>query len=266
MIIYFYGKDKYRIREKVKDLIDAHKEKNKSGFSSLKDIELEDLRREMLSVSMFSEKKLVIVYDFIISKEFLSQIELFELSSNVLLIVNESDADIDCKKQEFELLSESKLKEWIREKVKDMKGGIDEGAMDLLTDYVGSDLFRMENEIIKLASYSSNISLENVKKLVRDKDELNIFETINYIARKDKKGALQSIKKHLDKGDTPIYILAMIGFQIRKIISAKERGSYNNFTIDELKKLYDKVVELDYGIKTGKINPVESLNILICGV
>ncbi len=30
--------------------------------------------------------------------------------------------------------------------------------------------------------------------------------------------------------------------------------------------LYDKIVELDYGIKTGKVNPAESLNILICGV
>jgi DNA polymerase III delta subunit len=124
----------------------------------------------------------------------------------------------------------------------------------------------MENEIIKLVNYSSNISLEDVKKLVRNKDEVNIFETIDSITRKDKKGALQSIKKHLDKGDAPTYILAMIGFQIRKIISAKERGGYNNFTIDELKKLYDKIVELDYGIKTGKVNPAESLNILICGV
>jgi len=58
----------------------------------------------------------------------------------------------------------------------------------------------------------------------------------------------------------------MMGFQVRKIISAKEKGSYNNFTMDELKNLYDKVVELDYGIKTGRVNPAESLNILICGV
>ena len=266
MIIFFYGKDKYRIREKIKDLITAHREKNKSGFNSLKDAQLEDVRREMLSVSMFSEKKLVIVYDFIISKEFLSQIELFESSPNVLLIVNESDADIDCKKQEFELLNGLKLKEWTRNKVKDMKGVIDEDALDLLVDYVGSDLFRMENEIIKLVNYSSNVSLDSIKKLVRDRNEVNIFETINSIAKKDKKGALQSIKKHLDKGDAPIYILAMIAFQVRKIISAKERGSYNNFTTSELENLYDKIVELDYGIKTGKINPVESLDILICGV
>lgn len=266
MIIFFYGKDKYRIREKVKDLINAHKEKNKSGFRSLRDAQLEDIRREMLSISMFNEKKLVIVYDFVITKDFLSQIELFESSPNVLLIVNENNANINCKKQEFELLNGPKLKKWVKNKVKDMKGVIDEDALSLLIDYVGSDLFRMENEIIKLVNYSSKISLEDVRKLVRDKDEVNIFETIDFITRKDKKGALQSIKKHLDKGDVPTYILAMIGFQVRKIISAKERGGYNNFTIDELKKLYDKIVELDYGIKTGKVNPAESLNILICGV
>ena len=180
--------------------------------------------------------------------------------------VNENNANINCKKQEFELLNGPKLKKWVKNKVKDMKGVINEDALNLLIDYVGSDLFRMENEIIKLVNYSSNISLEDVKKLVRNKDEVNIFETIDSITRKDKKGALKSIKKHLDKGDAPTYILAMIGFQIRKIISAKERGSYNNFTIDELKRLYDKIVELDYGIKTGKVNPAESLNILICGV
>lgn len=266
MIIYFYGKDKYRISEKVKEIINAHREKNKSGFSSFKDAQIEDIRREMLSVSMFNEKKLVIVYDFAISKEFLSQVELFQSSPNVLLIINDKDANIDCKKQEFELLSGSKLKEWTRNKIEAMKGKIDEDAILLLIEYVGSDLARMENEINKLVNYSSSISLSDVKKLVRDKDEVNIFETINSIARKDKKGALRSIKKHLDRGDAPVYILAMMGFQVRKLILAKEKGGYNNFTMDELKNLYDKVVELDYGIKTGRVNPAESLNILICGV
>lgn len=266
MIILFYGKDEYRIREKVREMINAHREKNKSGFSSLKDAQIEDIRREMLSVSMFNEKKLVIASDFVISKDFLSQVDLFESSQNVLLIINENDADIDCKKQEFELLNGIKLKEWVRNKVEAMKGKIDEDAVLLLVEYVGSNLIRMENEITKLVNYSSSISLSDVKKLVRDKNEVNIFETINSIAKKDKKGALQSIKKHLDRGDAPVYILAMIAFQVRKIISAKEKGGYGNFTMDELKKLYDKVVELDYGIKTGAVNPMESLNILICGV
>ncbi|MDD2274269.1 MAG: hypothetical protein PHI91_01060 [Candidatus Pacebacteria bacterium] len=266
MIILFYGKDKYRIREKAREMISAHREKNKSGFSSLKDAQVEDIRREMLSVSMFNEKKLVIVHDFVISKEFLSQVDLFESSPNVLLIINENDADINCKKQEFELLNGVKLKEWARNKVEVVGGRINDSSLSLLIEYAGSDLWRMENEITKLVNYSSSILLSDVKKLVRDKNEVNIFETINSIAKKDKKGALQSIKKHLDRGDAPVYILAMIAFQVRKIISAKEKGNYNNFTMDELKNLYDKVVELDYGIKTGKVNPIESLNILICGV
>ncbi len=266
MIIFFYGKDEYRIREKVREIIEAHRKKNKSGFSCFRNPVLEEIRKEMLSVSMFKEKKLVIVYNLQINKDFLSQISLFEESPNVLLIINEDDADIDCQKQRFDLLTGAKLREWTRKKIENIGGEIEKDALFLLVDYVGNDLWRMENEIIKLVNYSSQISVDDVKNLVRDKNEVNIFETINFIAKKDKKGALQSIKKHLNNGDAPVYILTMIAFQIRKIILAKEKGGYNNFTMAELANLYDKVVELDYGIKTGKVDPFESLNILICGV
>jgi len=266
MIILFFGKDEYRIREKIREFSEAHKDKNKSQPSTLTNPNIEEIRREMLSVSMFKEKKLVIVRNFSVSDNFLTQVDLFKDSPNILLLISENDINIDCKKQEFDLLTSQELKKWIQQKVEKMGGIINNDSLSMLIEYIGNDLWRMENEIKKLVNYSSSILTENVKKLVRDRNEINIFETISAIARKNKKEALQSIRKHLDRGDAPIYILAMFAFQVRKIISAKEKGMYNNFTMDELKNLYDKIVQLDYEIKTGKTDAEESLNILICGV
>lgn len=59
----------------------------------------------------------------------------------------------------------------------------------------------MSNEIKKLVSYKNNkiIKLEDIGLLVRSKIETDIFKTIDAIAEKNKKQALNLLHKHLEK-------------------------------------------------------------------
>lgn len=291
MIILFHGKDSYRIKEKIDEFVKAYKEKNKNYFGlnylNGKEITLFDLKEEMLSYSMFSEKKLIIVNNLLSNQknkeDFLSQIDLFKKSENILILVEENEVlgkiidDFD-KVNKFDLLNGLKLKDWIKKKVVSLESEIEEEAINKIVEYIGGDLWQINNELMKLSSYSKKITSDNVSKMVRPKNEINIFDTLDAVAQKNKKKAISLLRIHVDKGDSPIFLLSMIASQIRNIISVKNgavvkqmnpfvyRKSVSqakNFTMEDLKKIYSRILELDFEIKMGKINPDISLDVLI---
>lgn len=291
MIILFHGKDSYRIKEKIDEFVKAYKEKNKNYFGlnylNGKEITLFDLKEEMLSYSMFSEKKLIIVNNLLSNQknkeDFLSQIDLFKKSENILILVEENEVlgkiidDFD-KVNKFDLLNGLKLKDWIKKKVVLLESEIEEEAINKIVEYIGGDLWQINNELMKLSSYSKKITSDNVSKMVRPKNEINIFDTLDAVAQKNKKKAISLLRIHVDKGDSPIFLLSMIASQIRNIISVKNgavvkqmnpfvyRKSVSqakNFTMEDLKKIYSRILELDFEIKMGKINPDISLDVLI---
>jgi DNA polymerase-3 subunit delta len=297
MIILLYGEDTYREKDKLKEIMEEHKEKHKSGLNLRylegKTTSFDDLRNEVLGISMFKEKKLVVVLDpFSNSKlkeDLLEKGEAFVSSDNVMLLVEQSKIlkkdklltflEKNGKVQEFELLTGVKLKNWIKKEIEEKSGSINEGALDKLIEYIGPDLWRMENEIMKLVSYSKSISEKNIDLLVRPNHETNIFDTVDAIAIKDKRKAMNLIKSHIEKGESAIYILAMIASQIRNILSVKSGGAgqlgmhpfvfrkttyqAKNFNLEELKNIYARITQLDSEIKVGKIDQSIALDVLI---
>ncbi|MFZ2390337.1 MAG: DNA polymerase III subunit delta [Minisyncoccales bacterium] len=297
MIILLYGEDTYRQKEKLGEIMEEHKQKHKSGLNLRylegKNISFDDLRNEMLGISMFKEKKLVVVLDPLsnskLKEDFLEKGEAFIASDNVLLLVEQSKIlkadkllkflEKKGKIQEFELLTGVKLKNWVKKEIEEKGGTVSETALEKLIEYVGSDLWRMENEVSKLVNYSKNITEKNIDLLVHPSHETNIFDTVDAIAAKNKRKAMDLIKSHIEKGESAIYILAMIASQIRNIISVKGGGpgqlgmhpfvfrktSYqaNNFNLEELKSIYARITQLDSEIKVGKIDQSIALDVLI---
>jgi len=297
MIILLYGEDTYRERGKLREIMEEHKLKHKSGLNLRylegKTISFEDLRNEILGISMFKEKKLVVVLNPLsnskLKEDLLEKGEVFVSSDNLLLLVEQSKLlkkdkflsfmEKNGKVQDFELLTGVKLKNWVKKRVEEKGGEINEIVLDKLIEHVGSDLWRMENEIMKLINYSKNISEKNIDLLVHPNHETNIFDTIDAIAVKNKKKAMNLIKNHIEKGESAIYILAMIASQIRNILSVKSGGTgqlgmhpfvfrkttsqAKNFSLDELKKIYARITQLDSEIKVGKIDQSIALDVLI---
>jgi DNA polymerase III subunit delta len=295
MIILLHGEDTYRARRKMREIMDEHREKHKSGLNLRylegKSTSFDDLRNEMLGISMFKEKKLVVVSDLFsnskLKEEMIERGKVFVDSDNVLLLVESSSIaakdklltflEKEGKVQEFEPLSGVKLNAWAKKEAEELKGSIDEKALEKLIEYVGGDLWQMENEIKKLVSYSNTIKEKDVEAMVKPKYETNVFDTIDAIAAKNKKKAIELLKEHAEKGDSVLYLLAMVASQIRNIISVKSgsgsgmhpfvlrKATYQakNFSMEDLRRIYQKIVDLDFEIKVGKIDQDMALDVLI---
>ena len=308
MIIFLYGPDSYRSRQKLREIIESYKKIHKSGLNLryLNDSELnfqilEDTARQK---TMFKEKKLLVLTDVFsnpeFKKEFLKKGQDFIESENIIVFHEENEISKkdslfvflkkNAKSQEFKLLTGQNLKKWARKQFKDSRAKINEETLDMLVMFVGNNLWQMANEINKLASfkYGEEINVKDIKLLVKPKVEPGIFKTIDAIASKDKKRALRLLKDHLKKGDSPFYLFSMINFQFRNLLIIKDVLEKNlspfsstklhpfvikkscalsrRFQFLELKKIYQKIFEIDLNIKTGKIESSTAIDLLISGI
>jgi DNA polymerase III subunit delta len=310
MIIFLCGEDTYRLKEKLEEIIEGYKKAGKSGLD-LKYIDCSEkegdafgiLKNDLGQASMFKEKKLMIILnafldasfkeDFIKEKNFINSedIIIFYQEGNV----KKNDTlfkflDKNAKCQNFELLEPGKLRDWIKKKFLNYGAKISNEAENILFDFIGNDLWRLNNEIQKLAMYKKGGVVEgvDVKLLVKPILEVEIFKTIDALAQRDKKQALRLIHKHITKGESPIYLLSMINYQFRNLLIIKDfidravpyalitkksglhpfvvrKTHYQcrQFSLNELKKIYLKIFQADLDIKTGKIDPGSALENII---
>ncbi len=316
MLIFLYGEDSYRSRQKLNEIVGRYKKIHKSGLNldylDDQNLVFQDFKQKFETVSMFDEKKLFILESVLSNKnfkeEFFKQKEGFLKSDNIVLFYEkgagtQNDPLLKFLKknsnsQEFEPLGGNKLKTWVKKEFekRDIKIKIGDKSLDKLIEFVGNDLWRMDNEIKKLADYRSDSQkvgiLENdIEVRVKRKIESGVFKTIDALAENKKALALDLIHKHLEKGDAPLYLLTMINFQFRNLLEIKDliekyvpyydilkqsslhpfivKKSYQQaqrFTFQQLKKIYQKIFEVDLGIKTGKIEPETALDLLIAGI
>ena len=300
MIIFLYGQDTYRSFQKLKEITGHYKKAHKGGLSlSYFDggnLNFQDFKNEIETLSIFREKKLAVLRDVLGDKnfqeEFLKEGKRFAGSENIILIYEKKEIgaksiffkflEKNSKFQEFLPLGGQQLKNWAVREFKKHDAQIDSGALDLLVGFVGNNLWQMSNEIKKLVNYKNKelIRAKDVELLIRPKVEADIFKTIDFIALRNKKKALELLHKHLERGDAPLYLLTMINFQLRNLLTVKSGArlrahpyvvkktnqQVSNFSLAELKKIYQKIFQADLSIKTGKISPEVALDLLIAEV
>ena len=311
MIIFLYGEDTYRSRQKLEEIVSYYKKTHKSGLNlryfNGENLDFQELRNEIEACSIFREKKLIVLEGVFDNKnfqeEFLKQRKKFINSEDIILIYERKEIEKSnpflkflrskSKLQEFQLLEGQKLKNWVRKEFRDyhatcrQKTGvgqvkIEEKTLNRLIDFVGNDLWQMSNEVKKLVNYKNKgvIKVEDVELLVRPRIGVDIFKTIDALALRDKKQALGLLHKHLEKGDAPLYLLAMINFQLRNLLIVKSGARLSahpyvvkktiqqagNFSLGELKKIYQKIFQADLDIKTGRMEPEAALDLFIAGI
>ncbi|MBU2634858.1 DNA polymerase III subunit delta [Patescibacteria group bacterium] len=307
MIIFLYGEDTYRMKEKLKEIIERHKKIHKSGLNLKYFDDFTNLKDGIRQTSMFKEKKLAVVTNVFANpdfkEEFFQNKKEFLDSEDIILIYEEKDFNKNnslfkflkknTKSQEFKFLTGQGLKAWIKKEFDKYETKIDSLVLERLIKYIGNDLWQMSNEIKKLASFRNKETLkaEDIELLVKSKIETDIFKTIDAIADKNKKQALNLLHKHLEKGDSPLYLLSMINYQFRNLLIVKDliekhkpyniilkrsglhpfvvKKSYyqsQKFTFQELKKIFQKIFKVDLDIKTGRIQPEIALDLLIAEI
>jgi len=199
------------------------------------------------------------------------------------------------KKQEFSKLTGAKLNAWILKRIKELDGSanISKTALDKLISYSGSETLILESEIQKLVNYASGRMIDDtdIEDLVRANVDANIFATIDCLATGNKKQALNLLHNHLAKGDDPFYIMSMFVYQFRNLIKIadlaekntseyeiarltkmhpfvikKSMGQLRNFSFSKLKKIYNKLLDIDIKVKTGKMDMRLALDMLVAEI
>jgi len=296
MIIFLYGEDTYRSRQKLREIIEHYKEVHKSGlnlrFFSGENLDYQEFENEFKQFSMFQEKKLLILKNVFQSQEFK---DVFlgngqKLIGSKDIIVFHEDGGVsskdplfeflteNAKTQAFQLLNGERLRSWVKNEFEARKTEIQPEAIYRLVNFAGNDLWQLSNEVQKLASFSREpIQLRDVDLLVKPRIETDIFKTIEALALRNKKEAIFLIHDHLEKGDNPLYLLSMISFQFRNLLIIKKTGRLaghpyfvrktkalaDSFTLGEMEKIYCKIFEADLKMKTGRIDQQLALDLLI---
>jgi len=310
MIIFLYGQDTYRSRQRLTEIIERFKKSHKTSLNlkyfNAKKIDFQEFRDEIQATSIFKEKKLIVLNNPFLNsgleKEILYFLEKKKDLEDTILFYEEGQADEKrplfkflkkrAKSQEFKLLEGQKLKDWIRNEFEKYQIKIDSRVPEALIEFIGNDLWQFSNDIKKLATYKikkkERVTLEDIELLVKSKIETDIFRTIDAISSQNKKRALNLLHRHLEKGDSPLYLFSMIKFQISNLLIVKDlterqipfpyilskfnlhpfvaKKSHHlsqRFNLEELKKIYWKIFKLELKIKTGKIDPTLALDILV---
>lgn len=307
MIYFIFGEDSYRAKGKLEEIVLGYKKIHKSGLNLIyinaEEKGFNDFYNILKTNSMFAEKKLVIVKNVFNNNKFqeniLENIKSLESIKDVIVIYEDNAPDKrtkffkmlqkNAKCQEFDYLQPALLRKWTAVEFEKNEAKISSDALDLLISFVGSDLWKMNNEINKLSNYKKNsiIDKKDVELLVKPNIENDIFKTIEAVASKNKKLALSLLHKHFDNGDAALYMLTMITYQFRNLliikdlqatqpygVIAKKSGLHpfvvqksfylcNQFSIQELKKIYQKIFQVDLDIKIGKIEAEMALELLL---
>ena len=255
MIYVLYGKIDYLIEKNLKNIInDSH----------IEDIIKYDLETDSLtkilndanSISIFSEKKIIIVYNSYIftgsTKKGIEQnVELLEAYLNninedttIIFIVN--NEKLDERKKITKLIKKVGLvKEYNDvDTISVVKNLFDDYTIsnDLikyLIERVGDNLPLLHTEIEKIKIYKNSdktITKEDINNLTVKSLEVNNFKLIDAIITKNKTLAYELYNERIKLNEEPIAIIIAIANQIRIMYQVKQLY-LNGYTENNIAKL-----------------------------
>ena len=191
---------------------------------------------------------------------------------------------------EFIAPAEKALPKWIQDRVKSKGGTIDGAAVAALAAHIGTDLRLLDNEIEKLITYRANETIRaiDVQALVASVHESDIFAMVDAVGARKRDLALKLLHEQLAQKAEPPQLFGMIVRQFRLLLQMKDYAARGltvdaarerlkmhpfvanktwtqalNFTLPQLQAIYQKLLDTDIAIKTGRSEPVLALDVLI---
>lgn len=191
----------------------------------------------------------------------------------------------------FMPLSASDLISWVTAEAKARGCSIGQEAASALINASGVQMGGLASELDKLCLFAGKgqeIHIEDINQLVERTIEQNVFVMVEHIANLKLDLALGIFYELLKQREEPIKIVALIARQFRIILQVKELGGQNysqqqiasqlslhpyavkiageqarRFDVNTLKKVLSKLAQLDYEMKSGKIDKVLGLELFL---
>lgn len=187
--------------------------------------------------------------------------------------------------QNFQPLSNTESTTWVKKEVERQGVKITLQVATHLSSLFASNLWQLSTEIEKLVNYKKSlnsygdveIELKDIELMSRGVVDENIFAMTDAISNKNKSLALELFEKEIEAGVAEHLLIHMIarqfkilmqvrqaldsGHSSRQIINdlklhpfvvQKSSAQVRNFSLEVLKDIYLKLVEMDYLFKTGQ--------------
>lgn len=195
---------------------------------------------------------------------------------------------------EFSIQDENTLKRWIGGILNREGKKITENTVQLFLTKTGTDMENIQMELEKLICYCMDkevITNEDVEAICTNRITNHIFDMINAIAGKQTKQALELYYDLLALKEPPMRILFLIARQCNMLLQVKElkqkgyddksiaskigvppfvAGKYvaqaSRFKTSQLKSAVKQCVEAEEAVKTGRMNDMMSVELLIVSV
>jgi DNA polymerase III subunit delta len=179
---------------------------------------------------------------------------------------------------------------WLRKELEKNNLKIDQSVIKDLAERTNYDPERCKNQIekFKLNNLDKIIEKEDIETLIADTLEKEIWDLTDAINQQDKKRSVSILERLSSKSTDANYILAMLARNLRLIYLTKHLTNQgkdykkissllqippfttpalvkasSQYSNEKIKLLYSKLSNLDFQIKTGRIEPTLGLT-LIC--
>lgn len=257
MIIFIYGADTFRSRQKLNEL--------KNKFTAEIDINsqslivlngaittLKEIGEKINTGSLFVKKRMIVIEDIFDNKseKLFSDLTAFlkkrdesaKTDEDNIIIFRDGDLNNKDKKlkkdaqklfayllaqkyvQELKTLSNNQLGDFIKGAVQKLNRQIESAAINTLINRTNNDLWRINSELHKLAlaiSENKSITDAEVKSQVAGTYDENIFSLTDAISTKNKKLALTILEEQYIAGLSEDYILSMLIRQFKIMLQVK---------------------------------------------
>ncbi|MHA0855746.1 DNA polymerase III subunit delta [Paenibacillus sp. CMAA1364] len=191
----------------------------------------------------------------------------------------------------FASLGGDELVDWVERETRVRGCTMASGAAGILIRNAGTQLQKLSSELDKLCIYSGEdgrIEVDTVEQLVARSTEQNVFALVEDMANLKLEHALVIYYELLKQREEPIKIAALITRQFRIILQVKELTSQSysqgqiasqlsihpyavkiageqgrKFKFDYLRTILSRLADLDYEMKTGRIDKVLGLELFL---
>ncbi|WP_313373817.1 DNA polymerase III subunit delta [Chishuiella sp.] len=214
--IYFLAGDEPFFIDQITDLLESSiLTEEEKGFNQTivygQDIEIGQLISIARQYPMGADKSVVIVKEAQHLSRSIDQLEMYanQVQDSTILVINYKGNTLDKRKKVYKLLNEkgfyyefkriyeSEIPAWIEQKVSENGFKIEPKAKFLLTEYVGADLSRLNNELEKLFGIvkdDKTITPKLIEDNIGISKDYNVYELRNAIETKNIEKAFKIIK------------------------------------------------------------------------